>query len=214
MILLFILFGIANASLRQSIEHSVRQTIENSVHSHAYLRDVNAMCEVVTHRLSINGIYIRSRTDCTHADITSTMATTLDELYNNFEKTDLNRLKTQFYIQQKKYTECQRLCHIEKLFDGPIEYWVHDHIPDVNFDKCWPKCDFNITIGSLQMNELAFQPCFDCLASADTVVNQYNKFRVEFIQYEALLSKEIALVWRFQMPEILANKSKSAIIKY
>ena len=152
------------------------------------------------------------------------MATTLDGLYKNFDKTDLNILKTRFYFIQKKYTECQRVCVVKKLFDGPIQFWIHDVIPkiewvqdgqmDNRFYNCWPNCNFNITIDPLTMNEPAFEPCFDCLSTADIEVDQYNKFRVDFIQYEALLSKEIALVWRFQMPDILRSKSSLAVIKY
>tara|TARA_B100000780_G_C21119261_1_gene453198 strand:+ start:1420 stop:2049 length:630 start_codon:yes stop_codon:yes gene_type:complete len=205
-ILIFLLFCIVNAS--------ILQTIKNSVHSHAYLRDVDAICEVVTHRLAINGVYIRHKKDCTHANITSSMATTLHELYQKFENTDMNKLKTQYYLLKKKHIECQRKCVIEMLFDGPIEYWVNDHIPVVNFDDCWPTCDFNITIGSLEINQLAYEPCLDCLASADITVQQYNNFRVKFIQYEATLSKEIAMVWRFQMPGILEKKAGNAMIKY
>tara|TARA_B110001450_G_scaffold243496_1_gene254785 strand:- start:2677 stop:3303 length:627 start_codon:yes stop_codon:yes gene_type:complete len=205
-IILFLLFFTGNAS--------VLQMIENSVHSHAYLRDVDAICEVVLHRLSLVGVYIRDKRDCTHANITSTMATTLQELYQKFDNADTNNIKTQYFLQKKKHVECQRKCAVEMLFDGPIEYWVYDHIPDVNFDDCWPKCNLNVTIGPLEINELAYQPCLDCLAEADTVVRQYNDFRINFIQYEAALSKEIAMVWRFQMPTILEKKAADARIKY
>lgn len=224
MFFIYILFIMASSSATPSLENTVMRTIENSVHSHAYLRNVHAMCEVVTHRLTINGIYVLNQTDCTHADINSTMATTLDGLYKNFDKIDLNILKTRFYLIQKRYTTCQRECVVEKLFNGPIKYWVHDNIPlvkwvqhgqmDNSFYNCWPNCNFNVTLGPLIMNEPAFEPCFVCLAAADKEVDQYNKFRVEFIQYEALLSREIALVWRFQMPDILRRKSSSAVIKY
>jgi len=224
MIFIYILFIIVNISAQMTLENTIRQIIQNSVHSHAYLRNVHAICEVVTHRLSTKGIYVLNRTDCTHANIESSMATTLNGLYKNFDNIDLNTLKSRFYLLQKRYTECQRLCPVEKLFDGSPEYWVYDNIPEVywvydgqldnKFYNCWPNCDFNITIGPLKMNELAYEPCFDCLAYADIEIGQYNEFRVHFIQYEALLSKEIALVWRFQMPAILRNKSSSAIIKY
>jgi len=203
---LFILFVAVNAS--------VRQTIKNSVHSHAYLRNVDAICEVVMHRLAINGIYLKKKTDCTHVNITSTMASTLDELYDNFEKTDVHNLKTQLALLLEKHTECRRKCNIELLFDGPIKYWVERHIVPVNFDDCWPECDFDIPIGSLEMNEEAFEPCLTCLGESDAAAAEYNRFKTEFIQYEALLSKEIALVWRFQMPEILEKKASSSIIKY
>ena len=193
---------------------SVINIIQNSVHSHAYLRDVNAICEVVVHRLSTRGIYLRDMKDCTHAPINSTLASTLDELYHQFEKTDINHLKTEYYLQRKKHIDCQRKCPVELLFDGPIEYWVYDHIPNVQFDDCWPKCNFNVTIGALDINELAYEPCLQCLGEADSAVRNYNKFRVGFIQFESTLSREIALVWRHQMPKILQEKSKSAILKY
>ena len=203
---LFILVIAANAS--------VRQTIENSVHSHAYLRNVDAICDVVIHRLAINGIYLPKKTDCTHANITSTMAPTLNELYDNFEKTEVLNLKAQLTLLLEKHTECRRKCIPQILFNGPIKYWVERHIPDVNFDDCWPECDFDIQLGSLEMNEEAFEPCLTCLGESDAAADEYNRFKTEFIQYEASLSREIALVWRFQMPAWLEKKVLNSVIKY
>ena len=64
------------------------------------------------------------------------------------------------------------------------------------------------------MNEEAFEPCLTCLGESDAAADEYNRFKTEFIQYEASLSREIALVWRFQMPAWLEKKVLNSVIKY
>jgi hypothetical protein len=220
MLLLFLIFAQTSA-----VNMLLVSRIKDCVHSHAYLPDVDAMCHVVLERLKHKGIFFDSPSLCTNATIQSEYGTTLSEVYAQYERFDTNKLKTHF--ASIRSFKCTTECQYTLLFDSSIERWVDKHAPIPIPDDCYPNpvryhnsvlevcVPFkNITVGDFKLNRESFDNCLQCLQHYDQLIEDYNKFRTEFIQFPATLTREIAQVWRHQMPEALANVASDAIIKY
>lgn len=219
MILLLILFVCANA-----LDNRVVRRIEQCVHSHAYVPDVDAMCHVVLERMKFKGIFLASPSLCTNASIVSDYGATLSELYGMYDKIDSKHLKTHMAELNIQTIECRKTCQFTLLFGNSIERWVDKHAPIPVPAKCYPypgslkgtQCIpfVNVTLGNFELTRDAWSVCVDCLEQYDERVRVYNNFRLEYLRFPAILTREIALVWRRQMPTALAAAANSAIIKY
>lgn len=222
MLLLFLFLTLANA-----VNMRLVSRIKDCVHSHAYLPDVDAMCHVVLERLKYKGIFFTGPNLCTNAAIQSEYGSTLTELYNQYERLDSKQLKMHLANIRSKSFECIKQCEYTLLFDGSIEDWVDKNAPIPVPDECYPnpvrfphavlqECiPFkNITVGDFELNHEAFEGCLQCLHHYDQLAEDYNEFRLDFIRFPAILTREIALVWRHQMPLALAKVASDAIIKY
>lgn len=183
------------------------------------------MCHVVLERLKYSGVFFKSPSMCTNATIDSEYGTTLRELYEQYEKLDNKQLKIHFVNLHMHASECKQTCQYLLLFDGSIQKWVDKNTPELIADKCYPypyplsekmTClpFVNITVGGFELNHRAYDPCLQCLDKYDQKVDEYNKFRRDFIQFPAILSREVAVVWRLQMPTQLAIVANSALLKY
>lgn len=216
--ILFLFYVVGATDLR------ILRRIEQCVHSYAYVPDVDAMCHVVIERMKFKGIFLDSPSLCTNASIVSEHGSTLSELYSMYDKLDSKHLKTHLAELNIQSFECKRTCQFTLLFDGSIQRWVDKHAPVPMPADCYPypgslngpPCVpfVNITLGDFALSHDAFQVCMDCLHDYDERVRIYNNFRLDFIRFPAMLTREIALVWRHQMPTILANAAASVIIKY
>jgi len=214
MLKMFLVIALAYADMQNAILH----TIEESVLSHTYVQDAEYMCDLLTSRLAYYGVDLDNKNDCLDVQISSTYGNTIQQLYDKFKETDSNVLKTEHFKVRKKRRECVVYCPIETLLGTYIEKWVYKQIPEINLNSCFQirqiDCEpmTNITLGDFQLQP--FDECYNCLDEYDDMANEYNSFYVEFKQLKANLNREIVLVWRFQMPNILAKKVKTPIIKF
>ena len=211
---MFVIFVSAYATMQSTI----RRTIEQSVISHSYIQDAEYMCELVTSRLAYYGVDLDNKNDCLDVEIISKYGKTIQRLYDKFNETDSNVLKTEYVKVRIKRKECVVYCPMEMLLGTYIEKWVHKQIPEVEINPCLKKraidCSpiSNITLGHFELQP--FEECINCLDEYEIVVALYNSFYIEFKQLKANLNREIVLVWKFQMPKILEQKVKTPIIKF
>jgi hypothetical protein len=211
-----LLFAFVHANMQSTII----RTIEESVIPNSYIRIKNpeALCDLITSRLAYYGIELKNKKDCLDAQITSKYGNTIQQLYNKFNQTDSNILKTQNIKVKRKRKECVVKCPIEQLLGTYLEKWVDNQIPNIKMNTCFKNkvkdCEAmeNITLGDFQLEP--FDECYNCLDEYEVVAHEYNSFYIEFKQLEANLNREIVLVWRLQMPGILAKKVNTPIIKF
>ncbi len=201
-----------------NMQSTIHRTIEESVLSHSYIQDAEYMCELVTSRLAYYGVDLDNKNDCLDVEITSKYGNTIKQLYDKFNETDSNVLKTEYIKVRIKRKECVVYCPMEMLLGTYIEKWVYKQIPEVEINPCMKKRDIdcspvsNITFGNFELEP--FDECYNCLDEYELTAEHYNAFYIEFKQLKANLNREIVLVWRFQMPNILEKKVKTPIIKF
>tara|TARA_B100000795_G_scaffold98787_1_gene72563 strand:+ start:8810 stop:9454 length:645 start_codon:yes stop_codon:yes gene_type:complete len=206
------------AFVHANMQSTILRTIEESVISHSYIQDAEYMCELVTSRLAYYGVDLDNKNDCLNAEIKSKYGKTIQYLYDKFNETDSNVLKTEYVKVRRKRKECVVYCPMEMLLGTYIEKWVHKQIPEVEINPCLKKRSINcspisnITLGHFELQP--FNECYNCLDEYEVVAHEYNSFYIEFKQLEANLNREIVLVWRLQMPGILAKKVNTPIIKF
>jgi len=202
------------------MQSNIIHTIKESVIPDSYVRIKNAesLCDLITSRLAYYGIELKNKKDCLDAQITSKYGNTIQQLYSKFNATDSNILKTENIRVKRKRKECVVKCPIEQLLGTYIEKWVHNQIPMIKTNTCFKNkvkdCEpiENMTLGDFQVEP--FDECYNCFDEYELVAQEYYFFYVEFKNLEANLNREIVLVWRFQMPGILAQKVKTPIIKF
>ena len=217
----FLLLTIVHASMQLRI----RKIIEESVISHVYVTQVGAMCDLVASRLAYTGLEFHHQHDCTKANITSKYGTTLTDLYATFGRIDNypTVIRTTKRDMDRKKVWCLSDCHIRVLLGNTIRGWVNEHSPIISLNTCWKYRRTsgvgclpvsNVTVGTFEMDDTAVGRCFLCLREYDRMLEQYQQMNTEYIHLEANLYREIALVWRFQMPSIIAAIIKTPVIKF
>lgn len=210
MLFIFLLLSVAAALSR------VETVIRSSLYWHSYIRDVDAICDIVTHRLAYRGVFLSTTASCADAVVDSELGMTLRDLYSNYEHMDespvLQARHRLTAIRAKVVKYCSRgfkmVRSAVKAFP-PLDYsecYVKKFIPNDN-STCLPLQ--TPYVGKTNIRDLNMELCIHHLEHLEAQHQHVLLVQHNYASLPSKLATEISKVWKTQMPHWLLNNSIS-----
>lgn len=226
--ILFFIFGSIGMSgaVVNSNYFKILETITDNMNDHSMLLNGTAMCSVIRHRLHEHGIILDSVKSCLDSEIISEYGSKLSDIYSFFDRGESRHLKLAEDIEFEKHKVVELECPFELFFLHGIEAWALYNAPDIVLEPCYTNKILYRT-GELDCfpvrNEtrltFGFEilPTTDCEQALEDLASQFlNVEEEQRLQRElpVSLSLELAMIWRYQMPNILASNAKIIKLRY